>query len=359
MLGDALVTLTSAQLAPLVSAGAVRASGTVALNSPPDAASGWFFQGLNADGLFGLWLDAPNRALKLYARNIVQLTTPALTTDPAGGTFGNYIPGDIGDYSVWFDPVTGGARSMGIRWGVNGAFGFDTTGAALGAAYNALTSAYARGSTPTLWQPTSARATGPTSADVDAIGVVLGDSIMACYRADVPGTASRLLCSPGVAIATLAQPGGDAAEQLLTWQGSRYRGDSNVRWLLVQVGNVDIGTPVAAAVVLARIQAIVDDALANNPGIQVFVCTLTPWRFQMTGTMYTEWLAVNVGINGGGATPITGATIISGATAAMGDGNDNLLYRYLSTDSTHPPTVGRQVNAAYQRTAILAAGQPL
>jgi lysophospholipase L1-like esterase len=187
---------------------------------------------------------------------------------------------------------------------------------------------------------------------------VLGDSIMADNSAYEQPAVGMLLYKPDEAkirggIYSIAHPGDTASAQKTLFDASPLKTATGVRAFVIQVGVNNVLAGQSAATVLADIQALVTDCAAVAP---VILCQMTPCRAALSGGQYAVWQAVNDGINGGGATPITGATrIVTGHVEAMGDGSNNLKASMNSGDNIHPNALGRQTNANFIRNEGLAS----
>lgn len=351
MVGNNYTELAAAERLACITSGVLDITGTFTAGSPTGTGDFYIIDAESPDGALRLQYDARNHQIHLIVRGVTVLSTLSVGANPAAGTMQNWTVGDRVDWRVWYSPA-GGARSMGIRWAVNGVCGNDTTGTGSGAALAALTSAKVLITAAGTWSATSTILTGPTSANVAARGVFLGDSIVT-PRATHPALPTFFGATG--AVACLAQGGATSNNQLTTWMGSRHRGDAGVVWAVIQIGindlGVDLDTPAQA---LADIQALVSDIRTNNPTVKIVICPIAPCRFWLGETRYPSWQAINEGILGGGATPITGVDArVSGVISALGDANDTLIYHI---DNLHLSEIGRVKNAQPISAALSSLG---
>lgn len=354
MIGTPVVTLSAAQRAALLVGSGFDWSASIAWGQSMESGGGaYLFQGSSAAGETSIGYDWTNNTIIFKSEGVDLVTTTSLGLNPSAPTMQNAQFGDRIDIRA-IDTRAGGVRSVVLRVGVNGCFGADTIAVNAGTAFTPLAAAVSMGMTPSSFAPVNNYVAAPANANVLARGVVIGDSICAPR-----GTVSAIGASLGRLgargpIASLAQGGATAVMQLATWQASQYR-TANVPWIYIQIGVNDIVGGANATTVLARIQAIVDDAATNSPLSNIIVGTITPARFYLTPAQYPIWQAINAGILGGGGTPITGADAIVNNSTLLGDASNCLLY-HDATDALHTTEVGRYYNCVPIATALNALG---
>lgn len=367
------VSISAAEMSAAIVAGVLDIGGTFIAGTEPGIASasaaegliskggGDFtaFEGTSADGRIALRYIG--RVWRLEVRGATVLTCATLTTGPAAPTVQPWRIGDTIAWRIWYDPA-GGARSMGIRVAVNNCYGYDTTGAGSGSALAAMTTASALGTISTSALPRTANVVGRI--------VVIGDSLSAPKDNSTPidGVATgALLGAVTGPVVSLAQSGGQivgAPSQLSVWQASNSRGNAGVLAVIIQVGWNDIlSAGKSAATVLADLQTLVNDIATNNPAAKIVICQLPPIRRSSNDAQWTSALDVNIGINNGGGTPITGVharvTSHAGLAGTMSDGNGCALYPSENNDHSHQSIYGRQLNATAMAAGVVAAGVAL
>lgn len=343
--------LTSARRAQLLdSDGDLDIEASFISRSTDGTNSGDMVSGTSADGLLALAASA----------NSINLAVRGGTVGTIGVGFMRW--GHEVQCRAWYRPTKG---LGGLRVRLNGCqIVTDVSITPSGGAFVALTDAWEGsrlGSSSFLSAAMNMvrawRGTNPT-AFLDELGIV-GDSILADNSALAQPAVGMLIYKPAEArnrsgIYSIAHPGDTASAQKTAFDASRLKTATTLRAIVIQVGvnNVLAGQSIATA--LADIQALVTDCAAVAP---VVLCQMTPCKAALTGGQYTVWQGVNQGINGGGATPITGATqIVTSHVAALGDGADNLAAAYNSGDNIHPNAAGRQVNAQAIRDALVTMG---
>lgn len=189
----------------------------------------------------------------------------------------------------------------------------------------------------------------------------MGDSTIAAYAG---GTAIMDLISSQRTEIDLSDPGDTIAQQKALWVGQTIT-ESEVGWVVMQIGLNDLDPAEAASAAIARLQDLADTIKAGIGGRVLLIGQMVPCRQRMINihgpvdgeTAYQKWLDMNEAIAGAGATPITGVDgRITAHVPLMNDGSGNLKAEYDTGDGIHPNTAGRQVIADAWEAAINAAG---
>lgn len=203
----------------------------------------------------------------------------------------------------------------------------------------------------------SAQAIGRTSVDT-AEWVILGDSQLN-YTAllTVPQliyTVAESRTRPG--IVSYATPGETTTQQRAHWEGSAQFGLAGITAVIDQSGINDIGS-LTAAQVLTSMQQTITDANASSPTAKVFRYQLMPGADALAHP--AVFVAVNLGISGGGPNALTGSNLNACRTRAwpaFNNGSGGLAAWADSGDGQHENDPARIYLGQVWRADQQAAG---
>lgn len=335
------------------SVASVRMSGSVDLYSLADV---YVFAGASPEGLIALrytQTGGTSPSWILTVRGADVLTIP----------YAGFVVGDDVAFRVWYRISTGQA---GIAMTINGCTRIvtaATTGSALADTYSAWIGSNlgVSGHSLALWQSWQARFKADVPIALTPEFVILGDSISTgSHWTNSPGAniyskTTQRRTRPGVV--SLGISGDVVSGQKGQWDASAYKGQTNVKAVIIQCGTNDIGLlHSSAATLIAAYQGLVNDIAAANPSARIFASGIAPRRASLSVPDYATWQSVNVAIGGGGGTPITGVVPVMSHVATMNDGSDNLAAAYDSGDGLHPNQLGRVVTGLAWRAALIAQG---
>lgn len=322
----------------------------------------YLFAATSSEGLMSLRYtqSAGSNTLVLTVRGVDVLTVPAQLQV-------TFAAGDDFAWRCWYRQST---NQCGIRIWTNGAFQ-ELTGLSSGGPLVAPTIAYvgsdvagANGFAALHTKPLIAHV-GADLAPVAPEFIMIGDSISTgfsfchmpaswIYARDI-----NRRSKPGCAM--LGISGGQIVTQQTIYDASPYKGQANVKAIIIQVGTNDIGhisgagVYVTAAAFVAAYNALIADVRAAHPTAKIYGLEISPCRASDTAPQYALWQAVNASFTGG-ATPIVGLDrVISSHVAALNDGADNLAAAF-SLDGLHPNEAGRKIIGLAIRAGLLADG---
>jgi hypothetical protein len=167
----------------------------------------------------------------------------------------------------------------------------------------------------------------------------------------------------------LAHAGDFINYQQALWNSQSVSTKLTYDWVLIEVGLNDVNqrpdTETAAAV-LARYQALVDTIRASvRPGCTILGCTFLPEKGYIKmlfpaswdTLVFPKWRAINEGIRGIGATPVTGLDgVVYEHTTALADADDNLDLPYDCGDKHHINNAGRSLFGEYCHRVLRNVG---
>lgn len=332
------------------------------------------FTGTSPNGDVKLEYDAGLGQINFYIRGSLFLSTALLGTNPLAPAFQNIRPGDELEFRAWYLAGLLGTFSAGIRFAVNGVFGYDTIGTAVGPGLSALTTMSTQQSTS---YTARTQLTGTTQINPYAEGALLGDSIVA-PRGNLPSLASIVArsLSSKPPILSIAKGGATILDQLTAWQNTLFnRSRTEALWTVMQCGINDIGNGRTPQQILTDYQTYSNEIEAMCPfGVINILSKILPARVYLNGissTLYPIWDVVNTLTkrNDGTLACVDVATLLTGFTDLVSAHVDELrngefdlqtflsefetAYTFTPSDGLHPnylspigTTGGREINAA-------------
>lgn len=302
--------------------------------------------------------------LKVRGVDIVNTSTVGGNTITQG-----WRKGDVLKVRAWYRISTGQA---GIRYSVNGvhqnngAGTVDITAATTGGALAEATVAHigSLSGSSSFW-PMRVRKfrtylLGSPPATLAPDFVWIGDSTSASYYRE--GTTAGRAFKPTDAIAPKSVMSLATSGETIQAQEARFTAiadKSAIKGVVIYVGFNNLnGSGESSATVLGRLQTLVNTVAAACPTAKIVIGKLHPCKawFSGSASKQTAWTDTNIGIGGGGPTPITGVhAVFSGHVALMDDGAGNLASAY-ALDTVHENQYGRKIIGGYARAALVSAG---
>ncbi len=333
----------------------------------------YVFEASTTDGVLAVRHTDSDGLYRLIVRGVEVLTT-------TGGSYpGANMTARAGDevrIRAWYVPRTG---LCGLRVWVNGCAGRDATTTATSSLLAAPTAlkigSKIDGTQAIAGQMRHVRSFAPSQGGVKfpAEIVILGDSTIAgdLFSMGHISVGSGIYSldqarDRSYGIASLAASGDAISAQRAKWDASGYAGDSNVQAVIIQCGINDIAGLISAATIITSLNNWIADIADTNPDASIYISKINPIRNALSAPQQAIYDAVQLAIEGGGATPVTGVDgrITEHYTVLSNSDSMRTAYQISGvSDNVHENDAGRAaIAAAYQRTlandAILPTWTP-